>query len=243
MHDISVIIVAGGRGTRIGGSVPKQFQVLAGLPLYQYSLHSFLEAGIADIIVVVPKEFTEHVAIDVATVTQAVQVAEGGPQRRDSVACGFALVGKEVSTILIHDAARPFLPLSMISRVAIAAQNHGAALATLPVADTIKRSEDSVTVTSTVNRTGLFLAQTPQGFSYDILSKIVALDGSGIPLTDEAMAAEQIGAMPRLVQGNVFCFKITTRDDLAMAHALHGLLKEKGAHDADWSWLRRTPAS
>lgn len=242
MHDTSAIIVAGGRGVRVGGTVPKQFRRLVEVPLYQYSLQSLLAAGIENIVLVVPGEFTVQVAAEVEHLHRAVRVTEGGPRRRDSVAAGFALVEKETSIVLIHDAARPFLPMSVITRVAKAAKDHGAALAALPVPDTIKRSEDNKAISSTIDRTGLFLAQTPQGFSRSILTKILGLEIPGIQFTDEAMAAERIGVMPRLVPGSTFCFKITTRDDLAMAHALLGMLVEKGADHADWAWLRHTSA-
>jgi 2-C-methyl-D-erythritol 4-phosphate cytidylyltransferase len=242
IRDSSAIVVAGGRGVRIGGTVPKQFHDLAGVPIYQYSLKSLLSAGIQNIVLVVPEKFTGQIAHDVEPLYPAVRVTTGGPRRQDSVASGFALVEETASIILIHDAARPFLPLSVISHVAEAASAHGAALAALPVPDTIKRSEDSTVVSSTVDRTGLYLAQTPQGFKRSILAQIVELKTPGIPFTDEAMAAEQIRVMPRLVPGSPFCLKITTPDDLVMAGALLGMLMEKGAVHADWSWLRHTSA-
>ena len=241
-RDISAIVLAGGHSVRVGGDVPKQFQELAGVPIYQYSLRSLLAAGMEKVILVVPEEFTGQIATAVQAVHPAVRVIKGGSRRQDSVASGFALVEETASIVLIHDAARPFLPLSMTLHVIEAARAHGAALAALPVLDTIKRSRDGAVVSSTVNRTGLFLAQTPQGFKRTILSSIVALETPGIQFTDEAMAAEQIGHMPRLVPGSPFCFKITTRDDLVIAAAALGTLMERGAVHEDWSWLRHSPA-
>jgi 2-C-methyl-D-erythritol 4-phosphate cytidylyltransferase len=240
MHDTSAIVVAGGRGVRVGGTVPKQFRHLGGVPLYHYSVQSLLTAGIEEIVLVVPEEFTVQVEAELEYLRGAVRVTEGGPRRRDSVAAGFSQVGKETSIVLIHDAARPFLPLSVISQVASAARAHGAALAVMPVTDTIKRSEDKRVISSTIDRTCLFLAQTPQGFSRTNLSEIVELETPGIQFTDEAMAAEHIGVAVRLVPGSTFCFKITTEDDLAIAQTVLGMLAQKGTHHADWSWLRHT---
>jgi 2-C-methyl-D-erythritol 4-phosphate cytidylyltransferase len=242
MGDTAAIVVAGGRGVRVGGTVPKQFIRLGGLPLYQYSLHALWAAGIEAIVVVVPVDFTEQVNAEVAPFEGAVRVTRGGERRQDSVAAGFALIEKGTSIVLIHDAARPLLPLSVISRVARGAEEHGAAVAAVPVPDTLKKSEDDELVSATLDRRGLYLAQTPQGFSRSILAEIIALEIPGIEFTDEAMGAERIGIMPRLVPGSSFCFKTTTRDDLVMARALLSMLAQEGADHADWSWLRYTSA-
>ena len=182
----SAVVVAGGRGVRVGGTVPKQFQELAGVPIYQYSLNALLSAGIENVVLVVPEGFTGQIASAIETRYPTIRVTAGGMRRQDSVASGFASVEETAAIILIHDAARPFLPLSVISHVAEAAGAHGAALASLPAPDTIKQSEDNTVVSSTVDRTGLYLAQTPQGFQRSILKQIVELESSGIGETAQS---------------------------------------------------------
>ena len=242
LTDAWSILVAGGKGTRMRGPLPKQFRQLAGIPLYLFGVHSLLASGVKRVVLVVPESFVERVLKETSGLATQITVTVGGERRRDSVAAGLRLIPSDVATVVIHDAVRPFLPASLMRSVTRAAVFHRAALPVLPLADTLKKSEEGEEVLCTLDRKGLFLAQTPQAFSRDLLSEIVSLDTLNVELTDEAMGAERLGVRPRMVQGSPFCFKITTEEDLMIAEAVADWLRRRESDDENWAWIRHTSA-
>jgi 2-C-methyl-D-erythritol 2,4-cyclodiphosphate synthase/2-C-methyl-D-erythritol 4-phosphate cytidylyltransferase len=145
----------------------------------------------------------------------------GGARRQDSVANALARASRDADVIVIHDAARPFVTAELIARTVDAAHAHGAAIAAMPVRDTVKQAGDpdrdgSRPIRATIPRHTVFLAQTPQAFRRDVLARALA-EGTAIDATDEAMLVERLGLPVHLVEGDVRNVKITTPDDLAAA--------------------------
>lgn len=230
------ILVAGGASRRLAGAIPKQFRALAGTPVYRWGLQALHAEG--GVVVVVPAADEERVARECAGL-ERVRVVGGGARRQDSVASGVKAVPDDADIVLIHDAARPLIPLSMVRRVIAECDDNGMAIPVLPVPDTVKASADGHWVRDTVDRRGLFLAQTPQACRRPLLERIVTM---GAPeLTDEAQGAELLGIQPRMVQGSTFAFKITTGEDFVMAEAIADWLLRFRRCDEDWHWLRRPP--
>lgn len=229
-------MVAAGASSRMGGGAPKQFRTLGGMPLYRWSVRALHAWG--EVVLVVPSAAVTMIQTECAEFSR-VRVVAGGALRRDSVARGLAAVPENATTVLVHDAARPFLPVSLLRRVADACEDTGVALPVLPVVDTVKRQE-GFQAAGTVDRRGLVLAQTPQACRREILAAVVA-SLAGQELTDEAQGAELMGISPRLVRGSPFAFKLTTEEDFALAEALAQWLLHTGRDHEDWLWLRHTP--
>ena len=216
MH-VSAIIAAGGRGSRFGGSQPKQLQMLAGLPILQRTVDAFLQGYAFDeVVVALPSEL----AVDPPSYLDSVIVVEGGERRQDSVANAFRAVAPSSQIIVIHDAARPLVSSALIERTIDGAVKHGAAIAALQARDTVKRTDGSRIIRGTIPREEVFLAQTPQAFRVGVLRDALALASTASDATDEAMLAEQAGHSVYLVEGDPRNLKITTPGDLEIAERL-----------------------
>jgi 2-C-methyl-D-erythritol 4-phosphate cytidylyltransferase/2-C-methyl-D-erythritol 2,4-cyclodiphosphate synthase len=145
----------------------------------------------------------------------------GGERRQDSVANAFAKVSPQAQVILIHDAARPFVTQAVINRAINGAEVHGAAIAAIGVHDTVKQTgapnpDGSRLIRATIARDSIFLAQTPQAFRRDILTRALT-EGAAIDATDEAMLVERLGLPVHVVEGDPRNVKITTAQDLERA--------------------------
>jgi 2-C-methyl-D-erythritol 4-phosphate cytidylyltransferase/2-C-methyl-D-erythritol 2,4-cyclodiphosphate synthase len=218
---VSVIIAAGGQGTRLGGAVPKQWLAFGGRTLLERSVAAFdAHPRIDEIVVVVPPDAGD--APVPATGTPR-RVVTGGARRQDSVAEGFAAVSPDAAIVLVHDAARPFVSAAVIDRAIDGAIAGGAVIPAVPIHDTVKQvaraGDGGAVVTATLPRETLFLAQTPQAFRRDVLAAAIDAGRAGASGTDEAMLAEQAGHEVRLVAGDDANVKITTAADLERARA------------------------
>jgi 2-C-methyl-D-erythritol 4-phosphate cytidylyltransferase / 2-C-methyl-D-erythritol 2,4-cyclodiphosphate synthase len=223
---VSAIIAAGGRGSRFGGSQPKQLQMLAGVPILQRTVDAFLQGYAFDeIVVALPSEL----AADPPSYLDSVIVVEGGERRQDSVANAFRAVAPSSEIIVIHDAARPLVSSELIERTIDAASKHGAAIAALQARDTVKRTDGSRVIRGTIPREQIFLAQTPQAFRAGVLREALALVSSASDATDEAMLAERAGHSVYLVDGDPRNLKITTPEDLEIAARLAGTTGRLGS--------------
>ncbi|MHB8837213.1 MAG: 2-C-methyl-D-erythritol 4-phosphate cytidylyltransferase, partial [Candidatus Methylomirabilia bacterium] len=152
----------------------------------------------------------------------------GGRERQDSVAAGLRALPAGIDYVVIHDGARPFATAALVERVLAAARRHGAALAAVPVHDTIKRVSPDLFLDGTVDRRALWLAQTPQAFSVGLLREAHAqARAAGLEATDDAALVEALGHPVRVVPGSRLNFKITTREDLALARLLVGRAAER----------------
>jgi 2-C-methyl-D-erythritol 4-phosphate cytidylyltransferase len=216
------IIVAAGRGERMGAGLPKAFVHLGGRPMRMHSARAIDAApSVTALSVVVPTDRMDETRRILRGLSRSTEIVAGGDRRQDSVRCGLAALPADFDGIvLVHDAARPLVDFALIEAVAAAATRAGAAIPILPVADTIKRIEDGI-VRATVDRSELAAAQTPQGFGIALLREAYeAAERDGAVLTDEAMAVERLGRPVRAVPGSARNRKLTTADDLAWAEDL-----------------------
>jgi len=209
------ILVAAGSGTRAGGAVPKQFALVAGRPMLAWS-HAALarHPAVDDVVVVV----APGAAARARAVLGDVPMVLGGATRRASVAAGIdATAARGATRVLVHDAARPFLPAAVIDRVLAALVDHDGATPVLPVADTLARGD--ALLAQTVDRTGLHRIQTPQGFRIDpLVTAHQAWTGPDEP-TDDAQMVRALGGRVALVQGDAMLDKVTHPADFAAAEA------------------------
>jgi 2-C-methyl-D-erythritol 4-phosphate cytidylyltransferase / 2-C-methyl-D-erythritol 2,4-cyclodiphosphate synthase len=225
MH-VTAIIAAAGSGSRLGGSVPKQFLPLGGVPVLQRAVRAFQAAPrVTDVIVVTRVEAVEAVAALIGSGGKPTRVVAGGATRQASVACGVAALAEAAGYVLVHDAARPFVTPAVIERALDAAIEDGAAIVAMPATDTVKRvavEAGAARIVETIPRESIFLAQTPQAFRRDVLEAAVALGRAGVEATDEAALAERAGHRVRIVEGDPANVKITTADDLRRARHAAG---------------------
>ena len=217
---VTAIIAAGGSGTRLGASVPKQLLQIGGRTILQRAIDAFRShPGVAEVIVALP----EAVVAAPPSWLEGVRVVAGGARRQDSVANAFAAIAADTEIVMIHDAARPFVSADVITRAIDAAATHGAAIVALPVSDTVKRvvreggAGGGGVITETLPRDEIFLAQTPQAFRRDVLGAAIAAGRGLATATDEAMLAERAGHHVHVVVGDAANVKITTAADLERA--------------------------
>jgi 2-C-methyl-D-erythritol 4-phosphate cytidylyltransferase len=216
------VVVAAGRGDRLGLDRPKAFAKLGGRPLLAESLERLEGSDWIDSIVVVAPEEWEEPSILLAEEIGAGKVTAcvaGGPTRAESVRAGVAEVGAEALVVLVHDAARPLLVAEVVERVlAPLGEGWDGAVPALPVADTLKRVGDDRTVLDTVDRTGLHAIQTPQAFLAAVLRE--ALTGDLADASDCAALVERRGGRVRVVEGDRRLLKVTTQADLDFVESL-----------------------
>jgi 2-C-methyl-D-erythritol 4-phosphate cytidylyltransferase len=208
------VLVAAGRGERLGADRPKAFVRLGGLPLLAEPLRRLDESEWVDGVVLVAPPEWEEPAILLAEAIGASKVAAcvtGAETRAGSVRAGLAEVPADAAAVLVHDAARPLLPADVVERVVQAlAEGFDGAVPALPVVDTVKRVEGDV-VTETLVRDGLVTVQTPQGFVATVLRAALAKGDDG---SDCASLVERNGGRVRIVRGDERLLKVTTRADL-----------------------------
>lgn len=207
---IAVIITAAGRGTRAGGDLPKQWQMLAGRPVLAHTLDAF--AGFRRVLTVHPDDRDRAAALG------DFQIVEGGATRAQSVRNALqALAGTGVSRVLIHDGARPLVPASVIAGVLNALADHAGAAPALPVTDALWRGAAGH-VAGTQDRTGLYRAQTPQGFHFDAI--LAAHLAHPADAADDVEVARAAGIAVAIVDGHEDNLKLTYPADFARAEAI-----------------------
>ncbi len=232
---VIVIIPAAGLGTRMssapaakGKKTPsKQFAELGGAPILVHTLRRFSEcAEVTEILVALRKEeisgFRSRLDKEYKDLGRKVQFVEGGEHRQTSVANALAAVdAAPEDVVLVHDAVRPLVTAEIISEVIQAVRKFGAAIAGLPAVDTIKqveRTADGAVITATVPREKVVMAQTPQGFRYEVIkSAFDAAAADGFIGTDEASLVEHSGGNVMVVMGSARNIKITNPADLELA--------------------------
>jgi 2-C-methyl-D-erythritol 4-phosphate cytidylyltransferase len=218
-------VVAAGRGTRVGGELPKQYLPLHGVPILLRSVRPFTgHPDVAQVVVVLgPAEAESPPAFLAEVMGETLAIVAGGRERSDSVAAGLRALRPGCEIVLVHDGARPFVDRGVIDAVIAYARAGEGAVAAVPVSDTIKEAvgPDPTLIGRTVSRAGLWRAQTPQGFPRRLLERAYAQAGAGASgATDDAALVEDCGGTVRLVPDSPRNMKITTRDDLAVAEAL-----------------------
>lgn len=216
---IAAIIVAAGKGIRAGGSLPKQFANLCGKPMLSHSVTALTSHPmITRTIIVIGKGQTDHAS---ALQLENVSFVEGGAERRDSVRAGLeALEGKGVTRVLIHDAARPFIPSAVVDALLAALDHDPGAVPVLPVTDTLAKGIEILG--DNVPRAGLNRIQTPQAFRLDAILAAHRAWPDGEEATDDAQMLRRAGHDVALVPGDAMLEKITHPADFAAAEARHG---------------------
>jgi 2-C-methyl-D-erythritol 4-phosphate cytidylyltransferase / 2-C-methyl-D-erythritol 2,4-cyclodiphosphate synthase len=220
---IVAIIAAGGQGSRLGAGTPKQFLEIAGRTILERSVGAFVShPRIVEIVVALPPEAAVEPPPFLTRFAKPVRLVAGGVRRQDSVARACEAIDPPADVIVIHDAARPFVDAAIIDRTIDAAIDAGAAIAAMPSPDTVKLGREDgghTRVDATIPRERVWLAQTPQAFTREVLAAALALGAQGGSGTDEAALAEQAGCVVRLVLGDPRNIKITTSADLEFARA------------------------
>lgn len=218
MTAVCALIVAAGRGHRFGGELPKQYALLAGRPVLRHAIERFLShPDITQILVVIHPD-DRDLYDRAVTGLDLPKPALGGATRQDSVRLGLEqLAAHSPDKVLIHDAARPFIPHGVISAVIQALEQSVGAIAALPLVDSLKRGH-STTISEAVEREGLWRAQTPQAFRFaEILAAHRDLASNAADLSDDAAVAQAAGHSVELVEGVTETFKVTTAEDLHRA--------------------------
>ena len=221
---ISAIIVAAGKGTRMGANVDKLWLEVAGRPVIAHTWKKWNDAaGVDEIILVVRDGMQPHFA-ELAQQYQfqkPYRLVPGGAERQDSVWNGLAALSPSAEIVAIQDAARPCTSAELIADTLQAARETGAAVAAQPVADTIKETADGKIISRTVDRSKLWAVQTPQTFRVEVIRRaIAAARAQNLQLTDDTAACELIGQPVRLVKGTAPNPKVTVPADLPFIASL-----------------------
>ncbi len=222
MAEVAVVVVAAGRGSRVGGNLPKQFRPIGGEPMVRQSLLMLIEHP--EVGSVQPVIHPEDVAKfeSSAAGLDILPPVFGGATRQSSVRAGLeALAPREPDIVLIHDAARPFASAALVSRAIAAAERSGAAIPALPVTDTVKTVDAEGLVDKTLDRNLLRLVQTPQSFAFPALlaAHRRAAEAGREDFTDDAALAEWAGLKVSVFAGEPGNIKITNEGDFARAEA------------------------
>jgi 2-C-methyl-D-erythritol 4-phosphate cytidylyltransferase len=226
------IVVAAGKGTRLGGDRAKQFLELGGVSIIVHALRQFERCReISEVITVLPAEDTAgfQSVIQEHGLKKVSQVISGGATRAQSVWRGLNVISS-AEIVAVHDGVRPFVTPEEIDRVVVAAKESGAAILTAQVADTIKRVADS-RVVETFPRAQLRRALTPQCFRFEILKEAYQslddLEEQGIEITDDSLLVERLQVEIVAVEGSARNIKITTEEDLAWAERLMSVVSRQ----------------
>jgi 2-C-methyl-D-erythritol 4-phosphate cytidylyltransferase len=222
-RDVGVVIVAAGSGSRTGSNELKQFRWVAGKPMLLHSLQTFqARSDVAMVVCVLPREFVGDPPPWIfQSDADRLLLSVGGRHRSESVSNGLEDLPSECEIVVIHDAARPLVSAETIGRVVDEARKGNGAVAALPVIDTLKRVDSEGKVQVTVDRFGLWRAQTPQAFPRKMLERAheEARKADRVA-TDDAALCEQIGLTVVVVRGSERAAKITEENDFALVEAL-----------------------
>ena len=213
------ILVAAGRGERLGADEPKALRRLAGQPLVVHAARAAVESGVVDVLATAaPVDSVDDVESALRPLGIGLTVVAGGPTRRASVRAALAAVPADADVVLVHDAARCLAPAELFGTVAKAVfSGLDAVVPVLALADTIKEVSGDV-VTRTLDRSALRAVQTPQGFRHEVLVRAHAVvDGD---VTDDAGLVERLGHLVHVVPGHDDAFKVTRPLDLTLAEAM-----------------------
>jgi 2-C-methyl-D-erythritol 4-phosphate cytidylyltransferase len=220
----SAIIVAAGKGTRMGADVDKLFLELNGLPVVAHTWRTFDETCCLDELVIVVREGLQGTFMELAKACKLVKpfrLVAGGQDRQDSVWNGLQALSAAAEIVVIQDAARPCTSSGLIAATIAAARETGAAVAAQPVTDTVKESADGQLITRTLDRSRLWAVQTPQTFRTDIIRRALAeVRKRKLRVTDDTAACELIGQPVRLVVSAEPNPKITRPEDVAYIEIL-----------------------
>ncbi|MCQ2518403.1 MAG: 2-C-methyl-D-erythritol 4-phosphate cytidylyltransferase [Lachnospiraceae bacterium] len=221
------IVLSGGKGSRMNSDIPKQYMEVCGHPILFYSLRTFEESEIDEIVLVTApgdEEFCRREIVEKYNLTKVGRIVAGGSERFNSVYNGLLAI-EEADYVLIHDGARPFVTGDIISRNLEALKSDRAVVTGMPSKDTVKISDDEGYVSFTPNRANVWNVQTPQSFDFHLVKDAYTklLESKNTSVTDDAQAVELFGnCRVRFVEGSYTNIKITTPDDLIVAEKILG---------------------
>lgn len=226
----AAVVPAAGRGERLGPGAPKALRSLGGVPMLVHAVRALASSRSVDLVVVAAPEdgvadvvalLAEHQLLDGTAGLAPTAVVSGGDTRQDSVARALVSLPTDVDVVLVHDAARPLVPTTLVDAVAAAVRAGAAAVVPgLPVADTVKTVDATDVVTATLDRSAMRAIQTPQGFRRSVLTEAHAASDPDDPATDDAGLVEALGVTVHVVPGDEEAFKVTRPLDLVLAEAV-----------------------
>jgi len=219
---VAALVPAAGRGERLGPGAPKALRELSGSPMLVHAVKALAASPLVDLVVVAaPAESVEQVRslLGGSEIGAELAVVAGGETRPESVARALINLPHDVDVVLVHDAARPLVPVEVVSSVAAAVrEGHPAVIPVLPMVDTIRSVDAGGSITGTVPRDQLRAVQTPQGFQRSVLQRAHAeVDDS---VTDDAGMVESLGIPLHAVEGHEESFKVTRPMDIVLAEAV-----------------------
>ncbi|MBI1820490.1 MAG: 2-C-methyl-D-erythritol 4-phosphate cytidylyltransferase [Nitrospirae bacterium] len=229
---VAAIIPAAGLGTRMNAGLPKQFLSLGGKPVLYHTLAVFNLCPVIDEIVVVlskaDRKLAEEEIILSSPFKKILTFVNGGKERIESVFNGLKAVDPAADFVVIHDGCRPFVTCQIIENSVEAAKETGGAIAGIPLGDTLKKTEQGF-IQNTIDRKGVWQAQTPQTFRFSLLREAYEKASSRqISATDDAGLVEQLGHPVKIFPGSVFNIKITVPDDLILGEMILQYQKRRG---------------
>lgn len=218
----AVVLPAGGLGLRMGGTIPKQLLPLQGKPVYRHSLDTFLSLDkISEVVLAVPEDWKEHFETEISASDlpkekqSKLKIITGGKERWLSVRYGVEALTSPAKYVLVHDVARPFISKALLEELFETLLSKGACIVAKECADTVKMVSEGV-IEKTIDRKKIWLAQTPQCASIELLKKLYQqIDASPLDFlpTDEASILEHFGEKIYVVKGNSQNDKLTTPED------------------------------
>jgi len=225
-----VIIVAAGKGLRMGANIKKQYLCLQGIPILAHTVMAFDNCeDIDEIIIVLPennKQYCQKHVINPFKFTKTIHLAQGGKTRQDSVYQGLQLAQTLINPVkenivIVHDGVRPFVDYNIIKNCINSAVKFGACIPAIKITDTIKQVNSDSFIYKTINRSALYSAQTPQAFKLKfILSAFEYAVRTDFLGTDDASIIENFGHSVYIIQGSKLNIKITTPEDLILGKYL-----------------------
>lgn len=215
---VSVVFLAGGTGTRMGQSIPKQFLLLNEKPVFYYSLELFLSIPEIKEIIIVCDDAYRTFFTDIPVQGKTIRFANPGSRRQDSVYNGLMQADPQADLICTHDSARPLIDQPLVMRVIDAAYKYGAATVGMPVAFTVKQSNAQQFVSCTMDRSTLWEIQTPQVIRPDLFHEGFRIaNEKNLTVTDDVSLVELLQKEVKLVEGSPHNLKITFPKDLELA--------------------------
>ena len=219
---VAALVPAAGKGERLGPGAPKALREIAGTPMLVHAVKALAASPMVDVVIVAaPESSVDEVRALLARqeFSADVSVVAGGDSRSESVARALIALPDDVDVVLVHDAARPLVPVEVVTGVASAVRGgHDAVIPVIPVVDTIKSLNDDGQILGTVPREQLRATQTPQGFRREVLQHAHAQVDS--PVTDDAGMVESLGITVHAIAGHEEAFKVTTPLDFLLAESL-----------------------
>ncbi|MFC1814382.1 2-C-methyl-D-erythritol 4-phosphate cytidylyltransferase [Thermodesulfobacteriota bacterium] len=222
---VSAIVVAAGKGVRMGNTISKQYLRLGERPILGHTLMTIDACQLVDkIYLVVPAgdfDFCRQNIIAPLKLSKEIKLVPGGAARQDSVYNGLLKIEEKAGIVVIHDGVRPFVLPEQLAMCINGAKESGACILGIPAVDTLKKVNEAGFIKATIGREGVWHAQTPQAFKFDLIIKAhKKARQAGYVASDDALLVERLGEKITMLAGSIYNIKITTKEDLLLAQAI-----------------------